>query len=218
MPTTRTDPIRNFKFEVSIYPLSSTSDLVPGFTPTNSGGAQDLSKFLYAEGSPISRLGFAAMSGLAVRNEMIPYREGGMNTHPHKMVGQTDFDPITLSRGVFSGTSEAALWNWQRFIHNWQSGANGSTGGADYRCDVIVRVFDHPHSNATYTDSASDNATNLGNPKLGIKIFNCWPGAYATGGLNAGDNSIIIQEMTLHNEGWYIEFDPSKISELPSLK
>jgi phage tail-like protein len=209
MPTTRTDPLRNFKFEVTFHPLSSELTTgAPGSATSN------LSSFAAGLGS----VGFAAMSGLAVRNEVIPYREGGMNTHPHKMVGQTDFDPITLSRGVIENQDQ--LWKWQRFIHNWQNGAEGSTGGQDYRCDIVVRVFDHPHSNATYnnTTTPNDAAPVLGNPKLGIKIFNCWPAAYATGGLNAGDNSIIIQEMTLHNEGWYLEFDTAKIADLPSYR
>lgn len=203
MPTTRTDPIRNFKFQVQFVPLVADDYSSPGQAPTN------LASFASGLGS----IGFAAMSGLAVRNEMIPYREGGMNTHPHKMVGQTDFDPITLSRGVIEGQDQ--LWKWQRFIHNWQSGADGSTGGADYRCDVIVKVYDHPHSSATYSDTAVGGVTPvLGNAKLAIKVFNCWPAAYATGGLNAGDNSIIIQEMTLHNEGWILAFTPEEIAAI----
>lgn len=206
MPTTRTDPIRNFKFEVTFHPLSSSTEAAPNEIGLGS----------FASG--IGNIGFAAMSGLAVRNEMIPYREGGMNTHPHKMVGQTDFDPVTFSRGIITGQDQ--LWKWQRFIHNWQSGVPGSTGGADYRCDVVVKVYDHPHSNASYNDSIETGTKTsfIGNPKLGIKIFNCWPGAYATGGLNAGDNNIMIQELVLHNEGWIIEWDTTKIKDLPTAK
>lgn len=207
---TRTDPIRNFKFEVTFHTL--TSELTTG-----APGSTTNSLASFAAG--IGSIGFAAMSGLAVRNEMIPYREGGMNTHPHKMVGQTDFDPITLSRGVFAG--EDQMWKWQRFIHNWQNGAEGSTGGQDYRCDVVVKVYDHPHSNATYNNTATANPGvdySLGTPKLAIKVFNCWPAAYATGGLNAGDNSIMIQEMTLHNEGWYLAFKPEEIAKISSFR
>jgi phage tail-like protein len=83
MPVIRTDPLRNFKFRVQIVPQ------------TDSG----LNKPHMAGG--IGNLGFAQMSGIAVTNEVIPYREGGMNTHPHKMVGQSDFAPVSLARGVF---------------------------------------------------------------------------------------------------------------------
>ena len=64
MPTVlRTDPLRNFKFRVAI-------------TPSGDSPLKDL-----ADNLP--NLGFAQMSGIAVTNEVIPYREGGMNTHPH---------------------------------------------------------------------------------------------------------------------------------------
>lgn len=206
MPTTRTDPIRNFKFEVQFIPLNSN----------NEGAPNSINLGAYSTG--IGKLGFASMSGLSVRNEVIAYREGGMNTHPHKMVGQTDFDVVTFSRGIIE--NQAQLWKWQRFIHNWQSGVPGSTGGSDYRCDVIVRVYDHPHSNATYNDSVrvGDKTTFAGTPKLGIKIFNAWPGAYAATGLNAGDNAIMIQELALHNEGWILAFSQAEINNLPNAR
>lgn len=204
MPIVRTDPIRNFKFEVQFYPLQQN----------NPGSPNTINLGQFAPG--IGSIGFAAMSGLSVRNEMIPYREGGMNTHPHKMVGQSDFEPVNFSRGVIEGQDQ--LWRWQRFIHNWQSGVPGSTGGSDYRCDVVVKVYDHPHSNASYNDSVETGTktTFIGVPKLGIKLFNCWPGAYAMNGLNAGDNAILIQELALHNEGWILAWTPEEIAALPS--
>ena len=94
--TLRTDPLRNFKFRVHIVPLD-----------TELAGL--------AEG--LGNLGFAQMSGIAVTNEVIPYREGGMNTHPHKMVGQSDFAPVSLARGMFANQSQ--LFKWQQFIHAW---------------------------------------------------------------------------------------------------
>ena len=157
MPIVRTDPIRNFKFEVQFYPLGQDAN-----NGLNNPSTINLGQ--YAPG--IGNIGFAAMSGLSVRNEMIPYREGGMNTHPHKMVGQTDFDPVTFSRGIIEGQDQ--LWKWQRFIHNWQSGVPGSTGGSDYRCDVVVKVYDHPHSNASYNDSVEIGAKST---FIGIKTI-----------------------------------------------
>lgn len=206
MPVVRTDPIRNFKFEVTFIPLDEGNTAAPNI--------QSLSQF--AKG--IGGIGFAAMSGLSVQNELIQYREGGMNTHPHKMVGQTDFAPVSFSRGVISGQDQ--LWKWQRFIHNWQSGVPGSTGGSDYRCDVVVRVYDHPHSNASYNDSVEQGskATFIGSPKLGIKIFNAWPAGYGISGLNAGANELIIQELQLHNEGWILAWDAADIAALPTAK
>ena len=60
MPVVRTDPIRNFKFEVSFIPLNQN----------NEGSPSTVGLDQFAQG--INKLGFAAMSGLSVRNEMIP--------------------------------------------------------------------------------------------------------------------------------------------------
>ena len=214
MPTTRTDPIRSFKFEVQFLVPTGTSTDAPSRTYTPAAGApgtsqNNLSKFA----SGLENLGFAAMSGLAVTNEVIQYREGGMNTHPHKMVGQTDFAPISFQRGVIENQDQ--LWRWQRFIHNWQSGSPGSTGGSDYRCDVLVWVYDHPHSNASYTDNVGPSTgTQNGNKKLGIKIFNAWPASFTMSGLNASGSEIMVHELSLVHEGFMLAWTPTEIAAL----
>lgn len=205
----RTDPLRNFKFTVNITATGALNTLA----------------------SNLPRLGFAEMSGLSVQNEMIPYREGGMNTHPHKMVGQSDFPPVSFSRGVFAmeGTNygDGGVWAWQNFIHSWNQGVPGgsrglndsSTGNTDYRCDVVVKVYDHPYTRTGVQylnqDMASDaGSTKPGNVRLAFKLFNCWPGVFAMNGLNAGDNGILINQLTVHHEGFIIGFTPSQIQEI----
>ena len=209
MPVIRTDPLRNFKFRVQIIPQ------------VDSG----LNSISMAAG--MANLGFAQMSGIAVTNEVIPYREGGMNTHPHKMVGQSDFAPVSLARGVFPDSGGKSLSKWQEFMHTWQGGqTNGaephpksesSAGGfggttfnnSEYRCTVNVWVFDHPVTSGTYqydTDpSAGITGTDLP-AKLKIVLYNAWPGSFSISDLNAGDNGILIQQLQLHHEGFSMEW------------
>jgi phage tail-like protein len=198
----RNDPLRDFKFKVQIIPNDEELGNLVG---------------------DIGRLGFAVVSGIAVQNEVIPYREGGMNTHPHKMVGQSDFTPVTFSRGVFSRQDQ--LWKWQTFLHRWMQGANpgntltdvsgsGSRGLiTDYRCQIIVTVYDHPYTNdnAKYaTDPARPNRdVDPGNARLQFTLYNAWPGGFALSDLNAGSSSIMIQQMTIHHEGFKLDFNPS---------
>ena len=59
------DPLRNFRFLVTI--TTPNANAVP---------------------TTIARMGFMAVSGLSVNNEVIPYREGGNNTPTRKMPGQ----------------------------------------------------------------------------------------------------------------------------------
>jgi len=49
----------------------------------------------------LARLGFMSLSGLGIAIEPLTYREGGDNLTTRKMPGQADFNPITLSRGLF---------------------------------------------------------------------------------------------------------------------
>jgi len=188
-----TDPIRNFKFQVQITPPDSLEQQMQG----------------------IGNFGFSVVSGLTVQNEMIAYREGGMNTHPHKMVGQSDYGPVTFTKGVFYDQQQ--LYNWQRFLHTWTQGAADSTGSNpstpplggenDYRCNVLVKVFDHPVSVGPYQHGKDASPPILDNSvKLSYKLFNCWPASFSLGDLNAGDSSIMIQQMVLNHEGFEISF------------
>lgn len=182
-----TDPLRNFKFRVSIEPTGALAGHTVG----------------------IKNLGFSVVSGLSVQNELIAYREGGMNTHPHKMIGQSDFGPVTFSKGVFA--HERALYRWQTFLHSWsQGGHQGGSGplNNDYRCDISVVVYDHPVSSGSYASPGAVGVapTPAGKPKLGFKLFNCWPGSFSMTDLNAGDSSILIQQLVINHEGFHIEF------------
>lgn len=190
---TRTDPLRNFKFQVQIVPKGALST----FTPD------------------IGKLGFSTMSGLSVTNDLLAYREGGMNTHTHKMVGLSDFSAVSFVRGVFAQGDE--IWKWQQFIHSWESGVpNGSRGlnvdnNSDYRCDIVVRVYDHPTTSSAYTysngqtlNNNNPNGKGPGNVRLAMKLFNCWPGVFSLGGLSAGDSGLLVQELTVHHEGFVL--------------
>lgn len=194
----KTDPIRNFKFQVQIIPP----------------GTGALSAHV---GSDISKLGFAVVSGLSAQHEMIAYREGGMNTHPHKMIGQSDFAPVTFSKGVFG--HEKSLYQWHTFLHSWSQGGYGGGSTAtnnDYRCDIVVTVFDHPVSSGSYATpgDTSEAPTPAGKAKLGFKLFNCWPGSYSLTDLNAGDSSIMIQQLVVNHEGFHIEWSPDGDSSI----
>lgn len=204
--TQRTDPLRNFKFTVQFIPVDT------GLTSYLNG---------------IGDLGFAQVGGLSVQNELIAYREGGMNTHPHKMVGQSDFPAVSFARGAFA--TQDQLWRWTKFMHAWVGGtgtegfAEGAKGDStNYRCDVLVKVYDHPYTataieNGTLAyqyDNTAGNLVKPGNVKLGFRLYNCWPGAYGLSDLNAGDNGIMIQQMNLHHEGFSIGWTDTEITNL----
>ncbi|CAB4154218.1 Conserved hypothetical protein CHP02241 [uncultured Caudovirales phage] len=194
--STTTDPIRNFKFQVTINATGGLATYTTG----------------------LGSIGFAAMSGLSVNNEMVGYREGGMNTHPHKFIGQSDFAPVTFSRGVFSKQDQ--LYKWQQFLHSWNQASGGSTSGAnDYRCDILVKVFDHPVSSGSYSTpgDVNGNSGSVGDARFGFKLFNCFPGTYSLNDLNAGDSGIMVQQMTLNHEGFVIAWNKEDVAALSTI-
>jgi phage tail-like protein len=95
----RTDPMRNFKFQVQIV------------HPTLQ--------------SAVANMGFTNVAGLNMTTEAVPYREGGWNTNPHKLPGQTDFGPLTLIQGVMYTTPGMWLLAKNIFAVQWGSGHAG---------------------------------------------------------------------------------------------
>jgi phage tail-like protein len=110
----KTDPLRNFKFIVTIQPSSGAA----------------------------IQMGFMSVSGLNITVDVIAYREGGYNTTTQKMPGQADFSPITLSRGVAVGTTTDIAWMSQLFTV--MQGSGSQAAGTDFRRTVDIQILDHP--------------------------------------------------------------------------
>lgn len=197
------DPIRDFKFTVEIFPEN-------GLKTAIGTGA-----------SPSINLGFAVVSGLTITNDVVSYREGGMNTHPHMLVGQSSFGPVTFTRGVFANQDQ--LYMWQKYIHTWNTGSltgTSTSGSNDYRCTIGIKVLDHPASGATYVvDPVEDQTTpKLPDMKMGFVLYNCWPGAFAISDLNASSSGILVQQMTVHHEGFVIVNNKTEYDNLLNKK
>jgi phage tail-like protein len=156
-----TDPLRNFKFQVQIQHPG-----IKGF----------------------ARMGFMSVSGLNVTTEVIPYREGGMNTTTQKMPGQSDFAPITLSKGLAVGDSQ--MMDWMRQLFTVIQGTGSGKAGQEFRHMVDIKVLDHPVTSGNTPAKAA------------FRVYNAWPTAVAFSDLDAGANAIIVQQMTLAHEGF----------------
>ena len=177
------DPLRNFRFQVTITTPQASS------VPTT-----------------ISRMGFMAVSGLSVNNEVIPYREGGNNTTTRKMPGQSDFGPLTLTRGFMSvpvngsqgGTNE--IYQWFKMIFAFNVGGGTGGPGAQFRAGLTIDVLEHPITQTNY-------AAGIDNPpaiKARFAVYNAWPMGYSFSDLEAGGNAVFIENLTLAHEGWAI--------------
>ena len=174
-----TDPLRNFKFYVE---FSSTVTTPVGTTPTTANTAITTIKG-----------GFTSITGLAINTQSIPYREGGYNTTIHQIPGMTTFSPVTLQRGTLTTNTQGLIWMRQLFAAASGEGV-AITSGQDFRCNVDIYVLDHP----AVIEDATDLVTKA---KMHFKLHNAWITTLQYSDLNAGDNNILFEQMTLVHEG-----------------
>jgi phage tail-like protein len=179
--TLLTDPLRNFRFLVTFQPQGDIG--IPALTKAT--------------------IGFTSVSGLSVATDSIPYREGGYNTTVHQIPGQTTFTPLTLQRGVLIGSKQN--WDWMRQLFATITAGN-TTRAVDqnFRCDLEIAVLSHPipgspNANDTTTTSQDHVA-------MRFKVYNAWPTSVAYSDLNAGDNALFVEQMTLVHEGFDIKW------------
>lgn len=131
-------------------------------------------------------IGFTQISGLTVTTESIPYREGGYNTNVHQIPGQTSFSPLTFTRGVVLGTNQN--WLWMKRLFDISAGTNTSKG--QFRTTIDISVLKHPGHNDT------------NNVALRFKVYNAWITSVAYSDLNAGDNALMVEQMSVVHEGF----------------
>jgi phage tail-like protein len=186
-----TDPIRNFRFLVTFKPLTSA-----GGAPT-SAATRALAN--------ATTFGFTSVSGMAVTTDSIPYREGGYNTTVHQIPGQTTFAPIQLQRGVILNTNQN--WDWMRNMFATVQGS-GTTRGVteNFRCDLEIAVLSHPIPGANPEDTTAAQSDHTA---MRFNVYNCWPTSVAYSDLNAGDNALFVEQMTLVHEGFDVNWAPN---------
>lgn len=184
-----TDPIRNFRFLVTFKPLSQGNgdDWL-----SNSGPIKSAS------------IGFTSVSGLSVTTDSIPYREGGYNTTVHQIPGQTTFAPITLQRGVILGTDQH--WKWMRKLFATVQGANSANNiaGNNFRADVEIAVLSHPIAGSGGTEGAGGSEDD--HVAMRFNVYNAWITSLAYSDLNAGDNALFVEQLTLVHEGFDVNW------------
>ncbi|HWT25518.1 MAG TPA: phage tail protein [Solirubrobacteraceae bacterium] len=128
------------------------------------------------------------MSALKRTTEVVRHRDGGSPMSVNKSPGRTDFEAITLERGL---TLDRAFDAWARKV--WRPGAK-PVGGAelslkDFRKEVEIEIYNE-----------------AGQLVLAYNVFRCWVSEYqALPELDANANAIAIETLKLENEGWALK-------------
>lgn len=145
--------------------------------------------------------GVSKVSGLKRTTDVIKHREGGDESITRKSPGRTDFEAITLERGV---THDAEFEAWAHKVWGHRQGPNGKEVSLkDFRKDIQIVLFNE-----------------AGQVAKTYHVFRCWVSEYhPLPDLDANGNGVAIQSIKIENEGWQIDpiEEPTEPSyELPN--
>jgi phage tail-like protein len=123
------------------------------------------------------------VSGLVRKTEVIEHREGGDPSTSRKSPGRTEFEAITLERGV---TQDTAFEDWANQVWQYGAGLGGESLLKELRKDVSLELYNE-----------------AGQLVKAWKIYRCWPSEYqALPDLDANASAVAIEHIKLENEGW----------------
>jgi phage tail-like protein len=127
--------------------------------------------------------GVSKVGTLRRTTEVVRHRTGGDPSSSRKSPGRTEYEPITLERGV---THDKAFEQWANKVWNWGSALGAEVSLKDFRKDVIIETYNE-----------------AGQVVIAYKVYRCWVSAFsAMPEMDANANAIAIQSITLENEGW----------------
>ena len=98
--------------------------------------------------------GISKVSALKRTTEVVKHREGGDPSTSRKSPGRTEFDAITLERGV---THDLEFEKWANKVWNFGAGLGAEVSLKDFRKDIILEQYNE-----------------AGQLALAYNIFRCW--------------------------------------------
>jgi len=137
--------------------------------------------------------GVSKISALKRTTEVVKHREGGDPSSSRKSPGRTEFEAITLERGV---THDKEFEQWANKVWNFGSGLGAEVSMKDFRKDLIIEIYNE-----------------AGQVALAYKVFRAWVSEYSHGELDANANAVYIQSLKLENEGWERDYEVAEPAE-----
>jgi phage tail-like protein len=127
--------------------------------------------------------GLSKMSALKRTTEVVKHREGGDPSSSRKSPGRTEYEAITLERGVTHDTDFEA---WANKVWALNGGLGAEVSLKDFRKELYIEVYNES-----------------GQLALAYKVHRCWVSEYnALPEFDANANAVAIQTIKIENEGW----------------
>ena len=127
--------------------------------------------------------GISKISMLKRTTEVVKHREGGDPSSSRKSPGRTEYDAITLERGV---THDPDFEAWAHLVWNFGANLGQEVSLQSFRKDIIIEMYNE-----------------AGQKVIAYNVYRCWVSEYqALPDLDANANAVAIQHIKLENEGW----------------
>ncbi len=127
--------------------------------------------------------GISKVGTLKRTTEVVKHREGGDPSSSRKSPGRTEYDAITLERGV---THDTEFEKWANKVWDFKAGLGLEVSLKDFRKDMIIEVYNE-----------------AGQLAIAYKVYRCWVSEFQSlPDLDANANAVAIQHIKLENEGW----------------
>ena len=147
---------------------------------------------IFWDGRPVA--GVSKVGGLKKTTEVVKHREGGDPSSSRKSPGRTEYEAITLERGV---THDLEFEQWANKVWNFGSGLGSEVSLRDFRKNVIIELYNE-----------------AGQLAIAYKVFRAWVSEFQSQpDLDANANAVAIQTLKLENEGWERDYDVVEPSE-----
>ena len=138
--------------------------------------------------------GISKVSALKRTTEVVKHREGGDPSSSRKSPGRSEYDAITLERGV---THDPDFERWANKVWNYGSGLGAEVSLKDFRKNVVIEMYNE-----------------AGQLAIAYNVFRCWVSEFtAQPDLDANANAVAIQTIKLENEGWERDYAVTEPNE-----
>jgi len=144
-------------------------------------------KFRVRIGSDIVA-GISKVGALKRTTEVVKHRDGGDFSSSRKSPGRTEYEAITLERGV---THDDAFLKWARRAQEFNviGSSDQQMGLGNFRRDIIIEVYNE-----------------AGQKVIAYQVFRAWVSEFqALPELDANANAVAIESIKVENEGWQLD-------------
>src|SRR5262245_59327813 len=132
--------------------------------------------------------GVSKCSALKRTTEVVKHREGGDPSSSRKSPGRTEYEAITLDRGV---THDKEFEQWANKVWNFRSSLGVEGAFKVFRKKIFLDIYEE-----------------AGQLAITYKIYRCWVSEFQSlADLDANANAVLIQHIKLENDGWERDYD-----------